>query len=279
MTSPELVIETKDLTKDIRKIKLVFYSPTGTGKRTAEAIGNGIGLDYDVIDLTPSGSKMKSHTLNKNELAIITVPVYSGRIPQVALDRIKRFKGNNTPAVLVVIYGNRAFEDALLELKNFTSELGFKAIAGAAFIGQHSFNSEKTPIASGRPDAEDIMIAEAFGEKIIERLRGGDVPELEVPGNYPYVIHKQRITQGGGIYPETNPETCILCGLCARVCPTACIEVTESVNTDKTKCTACSACVQNCPTSARNWTHERILRGANRLATFHGDRKEPEVFL
>jgi ferredoxin len=265
---------------EIRKAKLVYYSPTGTGKTTVTAIMNGTGLDHDIIDLTPPGSDIKNYEVSSDELALIAAPVYSGRISTVAANRIKKLKGYNTPAVLVVMYGNRAFEDALLELKNFTSELGFKAIAGAAFIGQHSFDSEKTPIATGRPDAEDLMKAEAFGEKIIEKLRGvGDIPELAVPGNYPYIVHPQRIKQGGGLSPETNPETCILCGICARVCPTACIDVTESINTDKTKCTACSACVQNCPTSARNWTHERILRGANWLATEHDNRKEPEVFL
>jgi ferredoxin len=264
---------------EIRKAKLVYYSPTGTGKTTVTAIMNGTGLDHDIIDLTPPGSDIKNYEVSSDELAIIEAPVYSGRIATVAANRIKKLKGNNTPAVLVVMYGNRAFEDALLELKNFTSELGFRAIAGAAFIGQHAFNSEKTPIATGRPDAEDIMKAEAFGEKIIEKLRGvGEIPKLEVPGNYPYIVHQQRIRQGGGVVPETNPETCILCGICASVCPIACIEVAESVNTDKTKCTACSACVQNCPTSARHWTHERVLRGANRLATVHGNRKEPEVF-
>ncbi|MHA2408023.1 MAG: 4Fe-4S binding protein [Candidatus Ranarchaeia archaeon] len=265
---------------EIRKAKLVYYSPTGTGKTTATAILNGTGLDHDIIDLTLPESKTKNYIVSSDELAIIEAPVYSGRLSTVAANRIKKLKGSNTPAVLVTMYGNRAFEDALLELKNITSELGFKAVAGAAFIGQHSFSSEKTPIAIGRPNAEDLKIAESFGEKIMEKLRGvGEIPELEVPGNYPYVVHPQRISQGGGISPETNSETCILCGICAGVCPTACIEVTESVITDITKCTACSACVHNCPTSSRHWTHERIRKGAKRLTTMHGNRKEPEVFL
>ena len=167
---------------EIRKAKLIYYSPTGTGKTTVTAIMKGTGLDHDIIDLTPPDSEIKKYEVSSDELAIIAAPVYSGRTSTVASNRIKKLKGNNTPAVLVVMYGNRAFEDALLELKNFTSELDFKAIAGAAFIGQHSFDSEKTPIATGRPDAEDLMKAEAFGEKIIEKLRGvGDIPELEVP--------------------------------------------------------------------------------------------------
>lgn len=261
---------------NISKVKLVYYSPTNTSKRTVTAIMKGTGLDYDYIDLTSPDAESKSYEVAKDELAIIAAPVYSGRIPTVAVNRIKKIKGNDSPAVLVAVYGNRAFEDALLELKDITSELGFKAVAGAAFIGQHSFDTKDTPIATGRPDAEDIKKAKEFGAKVMEKLAGLDeIPELEVPGNSPY-------RQGGGgdpRSPETNPETCILCGMCARVCPTGCVEVTDSVATKKEDCTACSACVQNCPTGARHWSHEGILKAAKWLATEYGARREPEIFL
>lgn len=260
---------------DISKIKLVYYSPTGTGKRTVEAIGKGMGLNYDVIDLTLPDAELKSYTLAKDELAIIAAPVYNGRIPQVAVNRIKTVKADGTPAVLVAVYGNRAFDDALIELKDITEELGFKAVAGSAFIGQHSFDSEETPIAAGRPDRDDISKAMGFGAKVMEKIkRMGEVPDLEVPGNRPY-------RKGGGgdpRNPETDPDSCILCGMCARVCPTGCVEVTDIVETQKEKCTACTACVQNCPTGARHWKHEGILKAAKWLSTEHGVRKEPEVF-
>ena len=260
----------------ISKIKLVYYSPTGTGKRTVEAIKKGMDLDYDVIDLTPPDTEFKSHSLAKDELAIIAAPVYSGRIPAVAVNRIKKVKGAGTPAVLVAVYGNRAFEDALIELKDITEELGFKAVAGSAFIGQHSFDSEDSPIATGRPDGEDISKAMDFGVKVMEKIKGmGEIPDLEVPGNHPY-------RKGGGgdpRSPETDPDSCILCGMCARVCPTGCVEVTDIVETQKEKCTSCTACVQNCPTAARHWEHEGILKAAKWLSTEHGTRREPEVFL
>lgn len=265
---------------EIKKGRLIYYSPTGTGKTTVTAIMKGTGLNHDVIDLTLPDSELSCYKISSDELAVIAVPVYSGRVSSEAVKRIKNLKGNNTPAVLVAMYGNRAYEDTLLELKNLTSELGFKAIGGAAFIGQHSFSSEKTPIASGRPDDKDRMIAEAFGVKIMEKLsEANEIPEVDVPGNYPYVDHAQRIRQGGGIYPETNLEACNLCGVCAGVCPVAGIDVTESVSTDIAKCTACSACVQSCPTGARIWTHERVLKGAMFLSTQQGAHKEPEVFL
>ncbi len=261
---------------NISKIKLVYYSPTGTGKRTVEAIRKSMGIDYDVIDLTLPDSALKSYSVARDELAIIAAPVYSGRIPQVAVDRIRKVKGDGSPVVLVAMYGNRAFDDALVELKDITEELGFKAVAGSAFIGRHSFDTEETPIATGRPDDEDVKKAMDFGAKVMAKIKGlEEIPALEVPGDRPY-------RKGGGDdprSPDTDPDSCILCGMCARVCPTGCVEVTDIVETDKAKCTACTACVQNCPTGARHWAHEGVLGAAKWLSTEHGARREPEVFL
>ena len=79
---------------------------------------------------------------------------------------MRRVKGDGTPAVLVVVYGNREFEDALIELRDLMVEQGFRPVAGAAFIGEHSFSNDATPIALGRPDAEDLVKARAFGEEV-----------------------------------------------------------------------------------------------------------------
>jgi NAD-dependent dihydropyrimidine dehydrogenase PreA subunit len=261
---------------NIKKIKLVYFSPTGTGKKTVNAIAKGIGHDADTIDLTPPNSNQMSYKLEKDELAIIAVPVYSGRVSQTAIDRLNNIKGDATAAVLVAIYGNRAFEDALLELHHTTNELGFKTIAGATFIGQHSYDTEETPIATGRPDSEDLKKANEFGVGIREIIKRTDeVPVPKIPGNYPY---RER-GSGGPRSPETDEATCTLCGTCASVCPTGSIEVIDLVETKKEDCIACTACVQNCPTGARHWEHEGILGAAKWLSTEHGDRKEPEIFL
>jgi ferredoxin len=262
---------------NLSKVKLVYYSPTGTGKTTGIEIAKGTGLNYESIDLTPASNESKNYTIANDELGIIVIPVYGGRIAPVALDRIKHVTGNSTPAVLVAMYGNREYEDALLELKNVTEGLGFKAVAGSAFIGRHSFDTEDTPIASGRPDSNDIEKAHDFGAKIIEKINGlSKISDLKVSGNYPY---KERGGGGDPRSPETNPETCILCATCEGVCPVGCIEVSDIVETDKTKCTACTACVQVCPTGARHWAHNGILGAAKWLSTNCSKRKEPEFFL
>lgn len=258
------------------KVKLIYFSPTGTGKKTVNEIAKGIGYDTETIDLTPPDASLKSYKLEKDELAIIAVPVYGGRVPQTAIDRLNKIRGDTTAAVLITMYGNRAFEDALLELHNTIKELGFKTIAGAAFIGQHSFDSQETPIATGRPDSEDLKKAHEFGVKVLEIIKETEkTPALKIPGNYPY---RER-GSGDPRSPETDEAACTLCGTCASVCPTGSVDVTNVVETRKEQCIACTACVQNCPTGARHWEHEGILGAAKWLSTEHGDRKEPEIFL
>jgi ferredoxin len=260
---------------NIEHVKLVYYSPTGTSEKTVKAIQKGIGVDSTIVNLTLPDSAAKNYSFKSTDLAIIAAPVYSGRIAPTAVDRIAKLKGKDTPAVLVVVYGNRAFEDALVELKDIVEPNGFKAVAAAAFIGEHSFDAPDTPIASGRPDADDIKKTIAFGEKVKEKLAKADADKLVIPGNHPY----REGGKTGGRSPETEPDTCTLCNICAEVCPTGCVTVTETVETDIDNCTACAACVKACPTGSRHWEHEGILNAANWLATNCSERREPEYFL
>jgi ferredoxin len=268
-----------------RKIRLVYFSPTGTSKRMAEAVARSLGPGFERVDLTSPDAEAKEHSFKSDELAVIAVPVYGGRLPYTAVRRLKNVKGRQCPAVIVVVYGNRAYEDALIELKDIALEQGFRPIAGAAFIGEHSVDTPETPIATGRPDEADLDKAEAFGEQVKVKLGLGEVPELVVPGHRPYrensdwnkpLEEREKVEP---LSPETDPETCTLCGRCAQVCPTAAVAVTDSVKTVKTECIACTACVKSCPTGARAWKHERVRRAASLLHANYSVRREPETFL
>jgi hypothetical protein len=121
------------------------------------------------------------------------MPVHAGRVPALAVERMRAIKGMGRPAVLVTVYGNRAFDDALLELRDLATELEFVPVAGAAFIGQHSFSTPEFPVAQGRPDMADRDRAAAFGRHVRDKLAGisneaelRNLPELRVPGNFPY---------------------------------------------------------------------------------------------
>ena len=142
---------------NISSVKLVYFSPTGTTKKVLQGIARGLCVEsIEHVALTMPDADTKPIDNFTNELVVIGAPVYGGRLPNDAVARLKRLKARNTPAVVVVVYGNREYEDALLELSNLSKELGFIPISAGAFIGEHSFSTGDMPIAEGRPDTKDI---------------------------------------------------------------------------------------------------------------------------
>ena len=261
--------------------RLVFFSPTGTTRRIVAAVAAGLGLPCgDVCDLTgPAG--VTPAVISGDILAVLAAPVYAGRLPAVAVDRLRRVTGAGGPAVLIVAYGNRAYEDALLELSDRARERGFVPVAAGAFIGEHSFSAAATPIAPGRPDADDLRAAREFGLAVAAKLAGlADVaacPPLVIPGNRPY----REAGLSGGVSPQADAALCQGCGLCADICPVAAVRLDEEgvVTTDAASCIRCCACVKACPTHARRMTHPAMLEIAQRLAANCRERREPEIFL
>ena len=158
----------------IETSELIYFSPTGTTRQVLTAIAEGLSVSQiRHRDLTLPDPIEQGHASVSNpegSVALIGTPVYAGRIPSIAADRLRTVQGAGRPAVLVVLYGNRAFEDALLELYDLAVDLDYVPVAGAAFIGEHSYSSASTPIATGRPDAEDLRAAQVFGERITEKL-------------------------------------------------------------------------------------------------------------
>lgn len=264
----------------INSTKLIYFSPTGTTKKVLEGIAQGMQAEtVKYLNLTlPEAKTWKFDDLHA-ELVIIGAPVYGGRIPIEAVRRLQRLKAFNTPAVVVVVYGNKDYEDALLELTDLAVEAGFKPCAAGAFIGEHSFANEKTPIANGRPDGEDIKKAMEFGKMVREKLEGihelDQMSAVKVPGNFPY---KGR-GESRQISPVTQETVCVKCEKCVTVCPTAAITVNDSVITDQSVCILCCACVKNCPSGARVMEHPRIQQLAEWLNTNYSVRKEPEMYM
>jgi ferredoxin len=261
--------------------QLIYFSPTRTTQRVLTGIAEGIDLgDVIHLDLTPPGVQGRTFEVGAETIALLGAPVYGGRLPKVAVERLYRVRGNNTPAVLVVVYGNRAFEDALLELKEIAEARDFVPIAGAAFIGEHSYSTTTMPIAPGRPGAADMEKAVAFGQqiqKMLAQMSVDNLPPLTVPGNYPY--KERRPSTETPPTPITIADLCTLCGDCAAVCPTGAIAVGDAVITQAAACIQCCACTRACPTGARVMEDPRILRTAAWLYENHSARKEPEVFV
>lgn len=266
---------------DISSIALIYFSPTKTTQHILEAIAQGFpkrAITHH--DLTPPEAATTNIPEFQNTLAIIGAPVYGGRIPLEAVHRIQRLQASSTAGVVVVVYGNRAYEDALLELRDFVLNTGVTPIAGGAFIGEHAFTTEETPLAVGRPDQKDLSRAHDFGHSIYRKLQSiqllDNLPLLEVPGNSPYKERGQRLKM---ITPITRTDDCTLCGACAAICPMNAITVDTHVSTRASACILCAACVKHCPTHARVIEHPLIQQIMQRLSTNCQQRLEPEIYL
>ncbi len=258
--------------------QLIYFSPTGTTRKVMEAIAQEARIaEVEHINLTLPDS-INRKLADPHELAIIGCPVYNGRIPAEAVSRLGDLKGHGEPAVIVVVYGNRAYEDALLELRDLALDIGFIPIAAGAFIGEHSYSSKDTPIAVGRPDFEDLRKAKDFGKTVHAKMRNmrslDKMLPLQVPGNYPY---KERGTLSN-ISPVTREMECSKCEMCASVCPTAAITIKDTVITDSGVCIRCCACVKTCSTGARVMEDQRIRQVAEQLSINCSNRKEPETY-
>ena len=270
----------KEIVLKVNRVKLVYFSPTGTTQKVLESIAAGIAVEnVDHIDMTLPEAVHRVTPPFSDELVIIGAPVYGGRLPVDAISRFKRLKAADTLAIPIVVYGNREFEDALLELGNLSTELGFRPIAGGAFIGEHSFATKDVPIANGRPDSLDIQKARGFGAKIGEKvkaLHSSDTQAaLEIPGRFPYEAAGALTIAAS---PASINDKCTVCGTCADVCPTAAISINGSVATAIELCIRCSACIKNCPEGARVWEDGMIKKIANWLNENCSTRKEPQLF-
>ena len=265
---------------EVKQVKLIYFSPTGTTQKVLESIAKGITVeDVEHLNLTlPEGAQQTIPPFS-DELVIIGAPVYGGRLPVDAINRFKQLKASKTLAILVVVYGNREFEDALLELKNLVIALGFIPIAGGAFIGEHSFATKDVPIANGRPDSLDVQKAMDFGAKLKDKVTALQSPsvlkDLEIPGRFPYESGGARSM---AVSPVTKGDTCTVCGTCASVCPTAAISINRSVATKIELCIRCCACIKNCPTGARVMEDSVWKNIANWLNENCSTRKEPQYF-
>jgi len=261
-----------------RHVKVIYFSPTGTTGTIVRNIAAEIAGDtYSKIDITSSETREEQCSFNPDDLVITGMPVYAGRVPETVIPFLKRIKAEGTPAVPVVVYGNRDYDDALLELSDLMKDAGFKIIAAGAFIGEHSYSRDDAPIAMDRPDNDDLEKAVKFGRRIAAILDGEPEnsiqKEPEIPGNKPY---KERLQFPPVNIPVDN-ELCTACDICVEACPVNAIDPVD-YRQDPQKCIICCACIKRCPENARSLQSKEILAVTERLSEKCADRKEPEVF-
>ena len=259
---------------------LLYFSPTATTRTILEEIAKGIGKDISaVIDITRPEIRTRKAPGFADGLVLIGAPVYGGRLPKDAAKYFKTIRASGSPAVIVVVYGNREFEDALLELKDIVVDDGFFPLAAGAFIGEHSFANNEFLIARNRPDENDLEKAFLFGKQIAGLLNPDknppDLIPVDVPGNFPY---KESMSLGPFQFIDVTDD-CDDCGICITVCPENAIDEADTYSTIDEHCIYCCSCIKACPPQARILKDSPIKDKAKWLSENCARRKEPQIFL
>lgn len=248
--------------------QLFYFSPTGGTKVVGTRFCAGISSETRSVNLA-TWSDQDHKTVD--DVVVAVLPVFGGRIPALAADRLKKLEGTGKKAVTIVVYGNRAYEDALVELNDTMEQAGFQIIASGAFIAQHSMVPE---VAQGRPDAQDLEDIDCFAKKVAALLEQRVYYKINVPGNRPY---KQSMRMPAT--PISLPD-CRLCGACAAACPTKAIAVQDvRVSTNGEQCMLCMACTSACPEHLRILPPPLVEKLNQMLAAAKTVRRENEVYL
>ena len=243
----------------------IVFSPTGGTEKAAHIIGRRWSDNTVKIDLSDSKIDFSKCAISKEDQVLVAMPSFGGRAPAAAIERLKKIAGNGAKCTLVCVYGNRAYEDTLVEMQDAAKESGFQVVAAVAAVAEHSIMPQ---YAAGRPDASDKKQLEQFAEQIA----GKEEAVGTIPGNRPY-----KKAGGAGLVPKPTKD-CVKCGLCAENCPVQAIDPAAFTANSK-KCIACMRCIKECPHYARKINGAMVSIAAMAIKKACSVRKENELFL
>lgn len=271
---------------NLKKIQAVYFSPTDTTRKVvftlAERVAKEMGLPLECHDFTLPEGRTEVLRFEATDLVIFGTPVYAGRVPNVLLKFLATIEGNDAWAVPIVVFGNRHYDDALIELRDILEKGALHTIAAAAFIGEHSFSKI---LAKGRPDEEDLNTINAFALKVVERCQTPITPQEPIPVEgvpYPYRGYYTPQDRKGcpvdirKVKPLTN-EKCNDCKICANVCPMGAISH-DDVRAFTGICIKCGACIKKCPVQAKYYDDAGYLYHQHELEEGFTRRALPETF-
>lgn len=245
----------------------IHFSPTGGTKKVADLLSHALSGEYQEIDLCRAIQPM---ALNAEDVCLVSVPSYGGRVPGIALERLKGISANGAKAILVCVYGNREWDDTLTELQDTLESIGFVCAAAVAAVAEHSIFRQ---FAAGRPDADDSAELTRFAENIQQKLASDAFGTLNLAGR-----HGTYQKYGGVPFKPEGNKNCSSCGFCAESCPAGAIDPANPKKTNKDKCISCMRCVGLCPRHARDLNSLVMKGAAAAMASKLGGRKENHLF-
>lgn len=271
----------------IRSVAGLYFSPTGTTRTlvtaAAEQAADTLGVPCRLISLNTPAERENVFDFSADTLVIVGAPTYAGRLPnKISPDLRRILHGSGSPAIALVTYGNRAYENALAELFRVLADSGMQPAAGAACVCQHSM---ARALAVGRPNSDDCAEVRRFAAEAAERIRDAKtILSPAVPGDADSAYYVPTGTSGKPAkflksVPLTDREKCDGCGRCAALCPMGSISKDDPAVVSGI-CIKCQACILGCPKGAKYFDNEQFLSHMQMLEQkFAGVHRENEFYL
>lgn len=271
--------------------RIVYFSPAGTTRKVAEAIGDFLrrrGQSALLLDLARLRNAAASFAAQTQPYCLwLGSPVYCDHAVPLLEDFVGSLPRLGGFAVPFVTWGAVTSGLALPEMAGGLSTRGFTVLGAAKVMAEHSsLWQSSNPLAAGRPDAGDLAQMEELVERVLAKIAGGEAEPLSAE-RLDYLSPQLRAQSAAkslaGIKVmqppvAANEQLCTRCGQCAEVCPVAAIRLDPFPVIDDS-CILCRQCTRHCPAGAYPYDGKTVETRILGMAGQSDEVKETQIFV